>query len=238
MGADLQPQRIGDRQPLGIQRFQQAPHVGGDILPLAPVLATLHPGHVAERNAHVVLRVQVGERDRQQPVARLKPVAEQALAERQGFARAVVRRGAQVDQLAHRVDLYPRRRLPPPGHRGRAPGGHRHADPPRCKLLAEIDRAQRGVGGNDHMLACPDMGHQGVHHRLVAIGGQRDQKAVILLRQLPSRSGNAGRQVRHDGAFCGQRLSGRQRRRTSTGRRPQHRVMPVVGQQRRSSASH
>jgi hypothetical protein len=67
--AHLKAELGGDRDPLLVELFQQTPDIRRDILPLAPAFASLHACHVAERDAHVILRVEVGQRDRHQAAA-------------------------------------------------------------------------------------------------------------------------------------------------------------------------
>ena len=123
-GAHRETEAIGDRQPFLIERFQEPPDIRGDVLPLAPDFALLHAGHVAKGDAHVVLRVEVGKGNRQQPVPLHEPIPKEPPAHAQpflgatlGYRRDVDFRPDGVDPDAGRVRV----RVLAGGQRGRAP---------------------------------------------------------------------------------------------------------------------
>jgi hypothetical protein len=116
--------------------------------PSALAMASLSR-QIAQRDAHMVLRVEIAERDRHQAAAIDETVAEQRLAERQAMGAVRGRHGRQIDLLAHGIDVDLGRALLPAGHDGGAPGDDRRRQAASGQRAAEIKRAERSMRADD-----------------------------------------------------------------------------------------
>ena len=130
------------------------PTLGGDVLPWPQSSPCSMRVMLPERDAHVVLRVEVRQRDRHQSVARHEAVAEERAGRRQRLGRPPVRHGRRSRLAAHRVDRDLRRAgARPVDHRG-APGDDRQ---PRCRAprAAAPGRARRTRRGSEKITGWP-----------------------------------------------------------------------------------
>mmetsp|Transcript_28546 Transcript_28546/g.63949 ORF Transcript_28546/g.63949 Transcript_28546/m.63949 type:complete len:382 (+) Transcript_28546:1221-2366(+) len=198
--SELQTEGRGDVDPLPVKRLHEIPNGRRYALTLPPGLGLrlgkrpelpadldgrgtrrgVHPAHVPEHDPEVVLRVQVGQRDREEAaVPEAEPVAEQARQKRGARGRVVLggplraRHGAEVDRLPHGQDVD---RVPggPAGRHGRrAPGADPH---PSQQVVACL----LGVGFEQ---LAPDGFHQ-VHGAKGRVRGNHDLKPRAIAQPL------------------------------------------------------
>ena len=92
--ADFEAQGRGNGKTLAVELLEQAADLRCHVLRLAPGLAALHAGHVAERDAHMDRGIEIAQGDRQQASSIDEPVAEQRLAEGESLRAARCRHGS------------------------------------------------------------------------------------------------------------------------------------------------
>ena len=217
-GPHLGSDRAGDREPLGVERLEEPSDGLGEVLALPPRLPSLHPGQVQERNPHVVLRVEVRNRDGEEIGPGDEAVAEELAADRQPMIACARWDGRRVNLLADVRDLHLRRTgLATGRHRG-PPGDDRNLQLALGELLRKVERSEREMAAYHHHLPGPDMRRGGVEHGAMAVRRKRDEDRIGAVDRLAAARRNPRAELSLERS-CGDKRRRPRRDRACAGRR-------------------
>ena len=227
-GADGGAEGSGDGEAFGVQRLDQPADRVGDVLVLRPGLAAFHARQVAERDGHVVLRIDVAERDGDEVVARDEAVAE----ERAGEGEAALAGGQAGDvDLGADVHAHAGRAGAAAGGDGGAPDDHGQVQAAFGQPLREVEGGEGEVAAEQHRLPGREVRQHGVQHRPVAIGGQRQHDGLGAGDGGAGIGGDRDRVAAGQGAGGFQGFARGQRRGAGAGGGPEHGLVALLGEE-------
>ena len=229
--AHREAEGLGDRQTLGVERLDQPGDRRRDVAVLPPGLAQFHAGEVAHCYRQMVLRIEIAESDRQQPVTRHEAVAEQRTADLDAPAGRGFRQDRDVEAGANGADVHRIGSGLPPGGDGRAEGRDRCGDAPLAQQSRQIEGRQRHMGAEHHHLLAAQKRRRGVEHVAMSVARHRHHHSLRARQRIGTACGDARMKAADDGAARHQRRTRGKRRGAPAGGRPQGDVVPIAAQQ-------
>ena len=212
-GPHLGADRAGDREPLGVERLKEPSDRLGEVLALPPRLPSLHPGQVQERNPHVVLRVEVRDRDGEEigpgrrsgrRRARGRPPTRDRLLRVGSVAASTFLRMFAIFTCVG-PGCRPVVTVVPQAMIG-------NLQPALGELLREVKRAEREMAADHHHLSGLDMRRGGVEHDAVAVRRQRDEDRIGAVDRLGAARRHPRAELSLERARGDQRLARRRAR--------------------------